>query len=110
MKKTGNKKGESQGLPQILLPIVGLLATVKGTLYELVVGSGLRVLEALLEQEREQAVRCSLPAQSRPDGLARRLRARGVDPRRPPHLRETATGAFQRRPGARSAELGDVLQ
>ena len=38
----------------MLLPLLGLLATVKGALFELVLGSGLGVLQALLEQEREQ--------------------------------------------------------
>jgi transposase-like protein len=37
-----------------VLPLVGLLATVKGALYELVMNSGLNVLMALLEQERER--------------------------------------------------------
>lgn len=54
MEKIRKKKVESQGVAQVLLPLVGLLATMKGALYELVVGSGLSVLQALLEQEREQ--------------------------------------------------------
>lgn len=54
MEKTRKKKAENQGVPQVLLPIIGMLATVKGALYELVVGSGLSVLQALLEQERAQ--------------------------------------------------------
>ena len=37
-----------------MLPLLGLLATIKGALFELVIGSGLGVLQALLEQEREQ--------------------------------------------------------
>ena len=35
------------------MPILGILATVKGALYELVVSSGMSVLLAVLEQERE---------------------------------------------------------
>jgi putative transposase len=54
MEKTRKKKGESQGPAQMLLPLLGLLATVKGALFELVVGSGFGVLQALLEQERER--------------------------------------------------------
>lgn len=54
MEKTRKKKIENQGVPQVLLPIIGMLATVKGALYELVVGSGLSVLQMLLEQERER--------------------------------------------------------
>lgn len=38
----------------MLLPLVGLLTMVKGQLYELVVSSGLSVLMALLEHEREE--------------------------------------------------------
>jgi len=38
----------------MLLPLLGLMATIKGALFELVLGSGLGVLQALLEQEREQ--------------------------------------------------------
>jgi len=53
MKKTAREKTEGQGIPQVLLPLVGLLTMVKGQLYELVVSSGLSVLMALLEQERE---------------------------------------------------------
>lgn len=53
MKKTAREKTEGQGVPQVLLPLVGLLTMVKGQLYELVVSSGLSVLMALLEQERE---------------------------------------------------------
>jgi transposase-like protein len=37
---------------QAMLPLLGVLATVKNGLYDLVIGAGLRVLEALLEQER----------------------------------------------------------
>lgn len=51
MRKTRKKKTESQGPAQMLLPILGLLATIKGTLFELVIGSGLGVLQALLEQQ-----------------------------------------------------------
>lgn len=54
MEKTRKKKAESQAPAQMLLPLLGLLATVKGALFELVLGSGLGVLQALLEQEREQ--------------------------------------------------------
>ena len=54
MSKTTKKtKGESQaaGL-QALLPALGVLTTVKDGLYDLVLGTGLRVFELLLEQER----------------------------------------------------------
>jgi putative transposase len=54
MEKTRKKKAESQGPTQMLLPLLGLLATLKGALFDLVVGSGFGVLQALLEQEREQ--------------------------------------------------------
>lgn len=54
MEKTRKNKTESQGTAQMLLPLLGLMATVKGALFELVVGSGLGMLQALLEQEREQ--------------------------------------------------------
>lgn len=53
MEKTRKKKAESQGLPQMLLPILGLMATVKGSLLDLVVASGLKLIEVMLEQERE---------------------------------------------------------
>ena len=46
------EEAQNQGVPQVLLPIIGMLATMKGALYELVVGSGLSVLQALLEHER----------------------------------------------------------
>ena len=54
MKKTRKKSVESQEVAQVLLPILGILATVKGALYELVVSSGMSVLLAVLEQEREK--------------------------------------------------------
>ena len=54
MKNTRKKKVESQEVAQVLLPILGILATVKGALYELVVSSGMSVLLAVLEQEREK--------------------------------------------------------
>jgi transposase-like protein len=38
----------------MLLPLLGLMATVKGALLDLVLGAGLGVLQALLEQERER--------------------------------------------------------
>jgi putative transposase len=52
MEKTRKKKSESQELAQVLLPVVGLLAAVRGSLYELVVDGGLRVVQMLLECER----------------------------------------------------------
>ena len=54
MEKIHKKKAESKGAAQMLLPLLGLMATIKGALFELVLGSGLGVLQALLEQEREQ--------------------------------------------------------
>ena len=54
MKNTRKKKVESQEVAQILLPLLGILATVTGALYELVVSSGMSVLRAVLEQEREK--------------------------------------------------------
>jgi putative transposase len=54
MEKTRKKKAESKGSVQMLLPLLGLMATINGALFELVLGSGLGVLQALLEQEREQ--------------------------------------------------------
>src|SRR3954465_10214920 len=53
MEKTRKKKAESQGVPQALLPILGLLVTVKTSLFDLVLSSGMKMLEVLLEQERE---------------------------------------------------------
>ena len=41
-------------MPQALLPILGLLVTVKTSLLDLVLSSGLKMLEVLLEQEREE--------------------------------------------------------
>jgi transposase-like protein len=52
MQKSRKKSAENQGVPQVLLPVVGILATIEGALYELVVSSGLSVVLALLEQER----------------------------------------------------------
>lgn len=54
MEKNRKKKVESQGAAQRVLSLAGLLVTVKGALLELVFGSGLSVLQALLEQERAQ--------------------------------------------------------
>lgn len=54
MEKIRKKKAESQGMPQALLPILGLLVTVKTSLLDLVLSSGLKMLEVLLEQEREE--------------------------------------------------------
>lgn len=54
MEKTRKKTDESQGAAQQVLSLAGLLVTVKGALLELVLGSGLSVLQALLEQERAQ--------------------------------------------------------
>jgi len=54
MKKSRKEKVESQEVAQVLLPVLGILATVKGALYELVVSSGMGVLLAVLEQEREK--------------------------------------------------------
>jgi putative transposase len=54
VEKTRKKKAECKGAAQMLLPLLGLMATIKGALFELVLGSGLGVLQALLEQEREQ--------------------------------------------------------
>jgi transposase-like protein len=52
-KATERTKDASQGAGmQAMLPILGVLATVKNGLYDVVIGAGLRVLEALLEQER----------------------------------------------------------
>jgi transposase-like protein len=54
MEKKSRKKDEGQGArAQVLLPIVGLLATMRGALMDLVINGGLAVLAALLEQERE---------------------------------------------------------
>src|SRR5215468_753215 len=54
MDKTRKKKAESQGMRQALLPILGLLVTVKTSLFDLVLSSGLKMLEMLLEQDREE--------------------------------------------------------
>lgn len=56
MEKIRRKKAEGQGSSagQVLLPVLGVLVTVRKALYDLVVGSGLAVLQALLESEREQ--------------------------------------------------------
>lgn len=54
MEKKSRKKDEGQGArAQMLLPLAGLLVTVKGALMDLVIHGGLAVLAALLEQERE---------------------------------------------------------
>ena len=52
MEKSRKKKGESQAPAQ--MPLLGLLATVKGALFELGSAAGFGVLQALLEQERER--------------------------------------------------------
>jgi transposase-like protein len=54
MEKIRKKGPKSQEAAQLLVPLLGVLATVKGALLDLVIGSGLGVLQALLEQEREQ--------------------------------------------------------
>lgn len=55
MKKTTRKQDESQAENrQLLLPLAGLLVTVKGALFDLVMSAGYGVLQMLLEQEREQ--------------------------------------------------------
>ena len=54
MEKTRRNKPENQGAVQRLLPLLGVMATVKGALLELVLGAGFGVLQALLEQERER--------------------------------------------------------
>lgn len=52
--KKSKKKVEGQGLnAQMLVPIVGLMAAVKGALMDWVINGGLAVVAALLEQERE---------------------------------------------------------
>src|SRR3984885_6648502 len=55
MEKARKKKAESQGgaRAQMLIPLLGVLATVKGALLDLVIGSGIEVLQLLLEQDRE---------------------------------------------------------
>jgi transposase-like protein len=54
MKKTAEKTKDESGAAglQALLPILGVLTTVRNGLYDFVMGTGLRVLEVLLEQER----------------------------------------------------------
>jgi transposase-like protein len=54
MEKIRKKGPKNQEAAQMLLPLLGVLATVKGALLDLVIGSGLGVLQALLEQERAQ--------------------------------------------------------
>lgn len=54
MEKIRKKGPKNQEAAQMLLPLLGVLATVKGALLDLVIGSGLGVLQALLEQERER--------------------------------------------------------
>jgi len=54
MEKKSSKRDDGQGSrAQLVLPIAGLLATVKGALMDWVINGGLAVLAALLEQERE---------------------------------------------------------
>ena len=54
VEKKSKKKVEGQGLnAQMLVPIVGLMAAVKGALLDWVINGGLAVVAALLEQERE---------------------------------------------------------
>lgn len=71
VEKTRKKKAESQGMSQALLPILGLLATVKASLLDLVFSSGLKVLEMLLEQEREAL--CGTRYQHDPERKATRV-------------------------------------
>src|SRR5262245_47526752 len=56
MNKTTEKtKDKSQaGRLQALVPILGVVATVKNGLYDLVISSGLRMLQVMLEQERAE--------------------------------------------------------
>lgn len=55
MEKTRKKDGRRQGPgAQILLPLASVLVTVRDTLYDLVLGSGMAVLQSLLERDREQ--------------------------------------------------------
>lgn len=54
MEKTRKKKTESQEPGQLVMPLLGLLATIKGALFDVVIGSGLAMVQAMLEQEREQ--------------------------------------------------------
>lgn len=57
MEKKSREKGDRQELTkamQVLLPIAGVLATLKGSLHDLVVGAGLQVLQLLLEQDRAE--------------------------------------------------------
>jgi transposase-like protein len=69
-KKT-KKKDEGQGArAQMLLPVLGLLVTLKGDLLDLVVRSGLQVLGALLEQER--TLLCGPRYQHQPERRAQR--------------------------------------
>jgi len=70
MENIRKKGSESQGAKQPLLPLLGVLATVKGALLDLVIGSGLEVLRALLEQEREQL--CGVRYHHDPDRKASR--------------------------------------
>jgi transposase-like protein len=56
MEKTGKNKPRRQAPgTQILLPLASVLVTVRAALYELVVGSGMAVLQALLERDRDEA-------------------------------------------------------
>jgi putative transposase len=70
MEKIRKKGPKNQEAAQMLLPLLGVLATVKGALLDLVIGSGLAVLQALLEQEREQL--CGARYRHAPDRKASR--------------------------------------
>jgi len=70
MEKIRKKGPKNQEAAQMLLPLLGVLATVKGALLDLVIGSGLGVLQALLEQEREQL--CGARYRHTPDRKASR--------------------------------------
>jgi transposase-like protein len=53
MEKTGRNGSGRKGLSaQVMLPLVGVLVTMRDALYDLMVGGGMAVLEALLESER----------------------------------------------------------
>jgi len=53
MGKTVRTKDARQGAAtQVLLPVLGVLVAMRDALMDLVIGSGLDVLRALLEQER----------------------------------------------------------
>ena len=56
MEKIRRKKAESQWCMQMLLPLLGLLATVKGSLLDLVISSGLGMLQVMLAAARSRAL------------------------------------------------------